>query len=279
MSLGHTSKPTPKLKDEFMFVVRSLAYGVCLIALFQNHAKAVDCVKPEKCTPTCKTISPSCGPVVRVVVPPAEVVFRQYCPKPVETIAHGKSSCTSPSCLGTSFGAAPTQSSVPAMTTVHVPYTYYVTVPTYGVVPYSMGFGAVPAMGLGASFPSGGVFPTGGFGSANMQNEAFIKAFLNKPTKGENQFGSAPDANNDCNKEIAALNAKIEAMRGELSEFYKHHKENDAKVKEAIVKLSEKLMIVNDKLGTTKDGKTLAASIAELDERITRIKKQINLND
>ncbi len=264
---------------------------------------AGDAPAAEACAPAGQACGPLCGPRIRVVVPRPIITFRKICSAPEEptcavsapTCAAG---CAAPGNFGgDGFGAAPSRPVAPTMTTIHVPYTYMVPVPTFAVMPQtsSFGFGASSSAGFGAGF---GAVPVGGFGgvsqfgtvgqfggvpaglpagngfgaAGNSSNDVLLRAIVAAVMKKDGGFGAAPEAD-DCKKDLAAMNAKIELLRADLADFARTTRENDGKVKEAIVKLSEKLVIVNDKLGDTKDGKTLAATIAELDERITALKK------
>ena len=236
------------------------------------------------CPPLCKVHRPICGPRIRVIVPPAEVTYRKVCPPAVESANCG-SECAGPPPSRDGFGAAPTR---PTMTTIQVPYTYMVPVPTFAVMPQTnVGFGAAPVGGFGAVPQFGGIQPVSaanaGFGAAGnpqneAMNEAMIRALLEAmKSQSKDGFGAAPASEDSCKKELAALNAKIEKLRTDLDAFRKEIAQNDVLLKEALIKLSEKIVIVNDKLGETKGNKTLAATIAELDAKLEKLKTDNNL--
>lgn len=190
------------------------------------------------------------------------------------------------------------------MTTVHVPYTYLVPVPTYGMMPVSgfgsaptvgfgssLGFGSAPSVGFGSSLGFGGIqtagfggnIPTPGFGgNGGNINEATLRAFLAAATKSqpkETGFGSAPAGDEGCKKELAELSAQVEKIRIELTEFKKTNISTNEKLTEAIVKIAEtlnahteKLNDLNKKVGKGFDNKSLSETLIELNTRLDQLK-------
>lgn len=235
---------------------------------------------PETCTvpcpPPCPTVfqrpQPTCGPRIRVVVPPPEITYRAA---PTTQAGGCSESVGRTPCGGPSFGAAPSRPQ-PATTTVHVPYTYMMPVPTYAMMPQTgvafgsaptVGFGAVPTVAFGST-PVVGAGAVGTFGAVQPASlnvtapggvsfgasgasfgaggiEAMLLQMALAALKGHLKdsgigTGGATPAG-DCRREIAELSARLDKLRDELVECRKSNEVTTAKLTDAIVAISATL--------------------------------------
>jgi hypothetical protein len=262
-----------------------------------------DCAPaPDACAPACSApvpCPPPTGPRIRIVVPPPQITFR----KTRQAVTCQPSACeTAPVSRPCSnqFGGAPQQPQQPSMTTINVPYTHYVPVQTYGVVPFSgvaaapttsfgAGFGAASNFGFGGAFGNG-LVQTGGFGGvANVgfggagvnTNEAALRALLASMTKNQSKdagFGAAP-GEEGCKKELAELTAQVDKIRTELADFKKASETTNAKLAEAVLQIAQALKEhkttldqLDRKIGNGFENKSLTKTIAELSTQLEELK-------
>ena len=248
------------------------------------------------CAPHCRLHLPLCGPRMRIAAPAPATAPRLSCPTPV-----CDAGCGVPASPG--FGTGPSRPSTiqPTMTTIQVPYTYMVPVPTFAMMPHTtVGFGAAPtaaigqfgAVGFGAApvagFSFGGVQPAAatGFGAApSGLSDAVLRNLLAAAAQGQSRdagFGTAPAADDPCKKELAAVNVRIDKIRQDLDEIrvaLAETKQIEKKVLPMILSALEDhaalLKGISAKIGEVPDGKTLMGTVSELGARLDKL-KQVN---
>lgn len=260
---------------------------------------------PVDCGPSVQCL-PSCGPRVRLFASRPQIIYRTTRERRVveaESCPAEPAPCTTSCTTGGGFGAAPSRPQQPGTTTVHVPYTYWVPVPTFAMMPQQSfgGFGAVPSgfgaapMGFGAVQTAGFTANTAatGFGSAGSNmNEAAIRAALAALLKSQGKDGGFGGVGDDsCKKDIAELAARVDKLRSDLDEFRKISTDTQTKLTEAVGKsvtdnakivvalkdIADTLERLNKKVGDGPDGKSLTQTMDELNKRLEKLKEDNKL--
>ena len=229
----------------------------------------VECGTPA-CEPVCgPRIRATCPRPTRVICPTPQVVYittkerkvveaaRCSPEKPTCTVG-----CTAPAPTGPGIGSSP---QAPGTTTIHVPYTQWVPVPTYAVVPHSaswavgyggtqIGFGsaggmsAFPGAGfgvmqVGGGFGSGPGFGTGAgsgqttVGSVNITGSdlAALRLAMSVIRTGKEQgFGNMRTTDESCKKELSELAVRVEKLRAELDGVRKSTDEHNLHILESV---------------------------------------------
>lgn len=190
----------------------------------------------DPCPASCPTVCPTVrGPRARIVIPHPIITFRKCGTRVVEASCPPELCPTmappcQPSCQ------IPYGASGPRMTTVMVPYTYYVQVPTYGVVP-TAGYGAAP-VSYGAAPGAYGAAPVAygtapvAYGIAPVSYGAAPVAYGAAPVAPPQMvYGAAPvygaPPADDCKKSLGEINAKIEKLKTDVADLKKSNELHD----------------------------------------------------